>query len=67
MYLVGQGGLWDGKDSGTEMYLVGQGNPKDIPKSQGDFGMGRTVGLWCIWWDSGVLRTSHSPKETLGL
>ena len=38
-------GFWDGKDSGTVMYLVGQGNPEDIPKSQGDFGTGRTVVL----------------------
>ena len=48
-------GLWDGKDSGTVMSLLGHGNPKsmvvghgnpeDIPLSQGDFGMGRAVGL----------------------
>ena len=38
-------GLWDRKDSGTVMYLVGQGNPEDIPKSPWDFGTGRTVGL----------------------
>ena len=32
-------GLWDGKDSGTVMYLVGHGSPEDIPQSQGVFGM----------------------------
>ena len=38
-------GLWDGKDSGTVMSLLGHGSPEDIPQSQGDYGMGRTEGL----------------------
>ena len=32
-------GLWDGKDSGTVMSLLGHRSPGDIPQSQGDFGM----------------------------
>ena len=30
---------------GTVMSLVGHKSPEDIPNSQGDFGMGRAVGL----------------------
>ena len=59
-------GLWDGKDSGTVMSLLGHGSPKDILQSKGDIGKGRTVGLWCLCWDMGVPRTSCSPKGTLG-
>ena len=55
-------GIWNRKDSGPLMSLLGHGSPGDIPQSQGDFGMGRTV----VCWDMGVLRTSHSPKGTLG-
>jgi len=50
-------GLWDGKDSGTVVALVGHGSPGDFPWSPWDFGMGRTVGLWWPWWDMGVLGT----------
>ena len=32
-------GLWDGKDSGTVVALVGHGNPKDFAWSPWDFGM----------------------------
>jgi len=32
-------GLWDGKDSGTGVALVGHGNPKDFPWSPWDFGI----------------------------
>jgi len=59
-------GLWDGKDSGTVVVLVGHGSPEDFPRSPWDFGMGRTVRLWWSWWDMGVLRTSHDPLGTLG-
>jgi len=44
-------GLWDGKDSGTVVVLVGHGSPKDFPWSS---------------WDMGVRRTSNGPLGTLG-
>ena len=59
-------GLWDRKDSGTLVALVGHGSPEDFPWSPWDFGMGRTVGLWWPWWDMGIPRTFHGPLETLG-
>ena len=54
---------------------VRQVSPKGILQFPWDFGMGRTVGLWCLCWDRGVLRRditvplsfpSHCPKETAG-
>ena len=48
------------------MYLVGHGCLADILQSQGDFTMESTVELYGMWWDMGVLKTSHSPKGRLG-
>ena len=59
-------GLWDGKDSGTVVALVGHGSPEDFPWSPWDFGMGRTVGLWWPWWDMGIPRTLGCPDRIPG-